>query len=256
MCIISLQVSRLEAELKKEKEERMQQLRERQMSPEAEEEALSLKLSQELHSTKAKLEWEMSAKAAIEQEMNSLKQSLVVSGSGDTAVVRKLRERETELERTVGELQQALVEKEEEQKRQNHVQSRTIADLQSKLSQERQQREELRRSADSGPRSPATGSNASDIAAMAERLREKDTALQKCAHELVQKNAKLQQYSQQLQQFEKTAREVAKITTHSKQQSQTVATLRQDLVQAQVKGSYTFIEYCMHTVSGFVYIIH
>ena len=215
----------------------MKLLRVRQMSPEADEGALSLKLSQELDIVKAKLEYEVSTRVAIEQEMNSLKQSLVVGGPGDTAVVRKLRERETELERRVGELQQALAEKEEEKKRQNHVQSRTIADLQSKLSQERQQREELRRSADSGPRSPATGSNSSDIAAMAERLREKDTALQKCAHEVVQKDATIQKYWQQLQQFEKTAREVAKITTHSKQQSQTVATLRQDLVQAQVKGT-------------------
>ena len=65
---------------------------------------------------------------------------------------------------------------------------------------------------------------------------------------------------EQLPQLEKTAREVAKITTHSKQQSQTVASLGQDLVQAQVKGTLCILslstvvlmmQVCQHYVHTF-----
>jgi chromosome segregation ATPase len=225
------EISRLEAELKKEKDDMLKLRRARQTSPEAEERSFSLKLSHELDIVRAKLECEVSARAAVEQEMSSLKQSLVVSGQdGRTAIVSKLRQKVTELEGTVDGLRQALagkeltlVDKEVETKRQNQVQARTIADLQSKLSEARQQREELRQSSGSGARTPGVGSTTAvsspDVAAMVKQLREKE--------------ATIQMYSQQLQQFEKTAREVAKITLHSKQQSQKVATLKENLDHTQ-----------------------
>ena len=141
--------------MKKERDDMMKLLRARQTSPEAE---LSLQLSQELDIVRAKLEYE----AAVENEISSLKQSLMVGGQGGgTDIVSKLRERVTELEGNVDGLRQALagkehtlVEKEAETKRQNQVQARTIADLQSKLSEARQQREELRQSSGSGARTP------------------------------------------------------------------------------------------------------
>ena len=219
MYILHHQISRLEAELRKEKGEILRLLRERQTNSASSEDPSSLQLSQELESMRSRLEEEELAKEAIQQEMNSLKQTLVVGGQGEVVSnTAKLRERVRELEGTIGELERTLSEKESEAKRQTQVQSRTIADLQTKLSREREQREEIRQS--TGPHPHPSGSTSPDVAEMAERLREKER--------------EVGTLTQQLQALEKTAKEVAMIIKHSRQQSKTVATLKQELLTAQV----------------------
>ena len=235
MCYMLPQVSRLEAALKKERDEKERLLRGRSASPE-EDKSLSMKLNEELSSLRTQLDHEMSARAAVEQEMSSLKQSLVVGGQRDTVIVRRQRDRVAELEGTIDNLQQTVAEregtlakKEAETKRQNQVHSHTIADLQGKLSRARGEREELRQSVGSGSRAP--GPTSPDATAMARQLREKEETIQKCHQQLQERDASIQKY---VNQFEKTAREVAKITQHSKQQSQRVATLKVELDQAEV----------------------
>ena len=226
MCYDSLaryQMSRLEAELKSEKESMMKLIRVRRcVSPEpGEGGGSSLQLSQELDLVRAKLEHEVLAREAIQQEMISLKQSLVVGEKGEfVESSTKLRERVAELEGTVHTLEQTLTEKESEAKRQSQVQSRAIADLESKLSRERQQREKLRQQVtQEGAASPQPTSSP-EVAEMVKQLKEKET--------------KIETMSQQMQKFEKTAWDVTKIIQHSRQQSETVAALKQELLLVQV----------------------
>ena len=232
-------MSRLEAELKKEKDEKDRLMRIKSASPDNSSNHNSLVLSQELEIVRSKLAWEVTAKVALEQELSSLKQSLVVSGKGEGAqrsaamaelqdkvrhLEQMLEEKEDELERQnqiqirkVHQLEQMLQEKEAEMKRQNQVQTRTIANLEAKLSAERQQRQDLLQSAPttSAPRTTTTESTSADTTAMTKTLQEKEK--------------EIEHLTQQLQQLAKTASNVAKITQHSKQQSSTIATLKQDL---------------------------
>lgn len=246
-------MSRLEAELKKEKEEKERLLRVKSASPDISSNHSSLMLSQELEIVKSKLAWEMEANVALEDKLNSLKQSLVVSGKGEGAqrsaamadlqdkvrhLEQTLEEKQAELKDKVHHLEQTLEEKEAEMKRQNQVQTRTIASLEAKLSLERQQRQELLQSAPttSTPRTTTTESASADTTAMTKTLKEKEK--------------EIQQLTQQLQQFEKTASNVAKITLHSKQQSSTIATLKQEL-QVQCTCTCT----CIAHVQVYVYLI-
>ena len=221
-CIM-LQVSRLEAELKRERDEREKILRDRSHSPDPTGGAISIQLSQELEIVKSRLAWEVEAKTALEQQMTSMKQSLVVSGKEDilkrNAVLVEMQKEMAELTETVHKLQQALSEKEVEMKRQNQVHTRTIADLQTKLSKERQQREELRKSVGGGTR-PSEAASTADTAALTAALHEKERVIQ--------------QQTEQLQKLEETAKNSVKITMHSRQQSGKIATLKRDLLQAQV----------------------
>ena len=209
-----MQVSHLDTELKEEKEKVAKMMRDRSVSPESSS-TISLKLSQELDIVKARLAYEVEAKAALEEKLSSL----VVPGKGDGArrnlVISELQEK-------VSQLEKALQEKESESKKQTQVHSRTIADLQTKLSRERQQRQEILQS--TGTKPTPTSSEASaispDSAAMTEALREKDRTIQ--------------HLSAQLQKFEKTARDVMKITQHSKQQSGTIVALKEELERMQV----------------------
>ena len=221
-CIM-LQVSRLEAELKRERDEREKILRDRSHSPDPTGGAISIQLSQELEIVKSRLAWEVEAKTALEQQMTSMKQSLVVSGKEDilkrSAVLVEMQKEMAELRETVHKLQQALSEKEVEMKRQNQVHTRTIADLQTKLSKERQQREELRKSVGGGTR-PSEAASTADTTALTAALHEKERVIQ--------------QQTEQLQKLEETAKNSVKITMHSRQQSGKIATLKRDLLQAQV----------------------
>ena len=215
----------------------------------------SIEMSQKLESLEKQLAWQVEAKTAVEHDLNSLKQSLVVDGKGDRGkrnevftklqdensklkesirqLEEKLREKETDVKVrliTFAELEQKLEEKEADMKRQNRIQSRFIADLQSKLSQERQQREELRQSAETGVKpSPSETPTPPDTAVLTEALREKDR--------IIELNV------QQLQKLEKTARDVTKIIQHSKHQSETIANLKEDLARAQVIYICTYITY-------------
>ena len=229
------QMSRLEAELKKEKEEKEILFRIKSASPDISSNHSSLVLSQELEIVKSKLEWEMEANVALEQKLNSLKQSLVVSGKGEGAQRSAAM---ADLQDKVRHLEQTLEHKEDEMKRQIQVQTRTIASLQAKLSEERQQRQELLQSAPttSTSRTTTTESASADTTAMTKTLKEKEK--------------EIQQLTQQLQQFEKTASNVAKITLHSKQQSSTIATLKQEL-QVQCTCTCT----CIAHVQVYVYLI-
>ena len=242
---ISTQMVRLEAEMKKVKEEKERLMHVKSASPYN---SSSLVLSQELDMVKTKLAWEVEAKVALEQELNSLKQSLVVSGKGESAqrsgamaelqdkvrqLEQTLEEKEDEMKRQnqvqirkVHQLEQTLEEKEDEMKRQIQVMTRTIASLEAKLSAERQQRQELLQSAPttSTPRTTTTQSASADTAAMTKTLQEKEK--------------EIEQLTQKLQQLAKTASNVAKITQHSKQQNSTIATLKEEL-QVHVHVGYS-----------------
>ena len=211
-------MSRLDSELTKTKEAMNRLLRERSAGHESTD---SLKLSSELELTKSQLVFEVSAKAALEEELNSLKQSLVVEGKSKTGS-SELKEKVVSLEGEVRHLKTELVEKESEAKRQTQIHSRTISDLQAKLSREREQREELRQSAPTAGASPQTSeaSTSADIARLTAELHEKD----KHINDLVMK----------LQSLEKTAAEVVKISRHSKKQSGTIAQLKEELQWTQV----------------------
>lgn len=225
----------------------MELLHVRQSSPEGGNH--SIQLSQELDLMRARLENEVLAREAVEQEMMSLKQSLVVGGERhapqSSVVIGKLRDRVRELEETVDHLRRSLEEKEDGAKRQNHVQSRTISDLQHKLSRERQQREEMKKTLaenetnTSGQQNSASKPDSPDVSALTAEIREKEKVILGL--------------SQKLQSLDKTARDVTKIAVHSKQQSEKVVNLRQELTQAQV--SPIDLQYQVHTVLC-IYILH
>ena len=88
---------------------------------------------QELESVKSRLAWEVEAKTALEQQMTSLKQSLVVSGKEDivkrNAVMVEMQKEAAGLKETVRQLQQTLSEKELEMRRHNQIHTRTIAEF-------------------------------------------------------------------------------------------------------------------------------
>ena len=219
VCTLCIQVSHLESELKNEKEKMSRLLRDKSVDPET---AHSLQLSNDLQIVRARLDFEVSAKAALEHEMTSLKESLVVNGKGNfgknATLITELRVEVAREKEKICQLEQSLAEKEAEVKRQTQIQARTISDLQSKLSRERQQREELRQSVPTPGAGPRTsGASSPDTARV---LQEKEKTIE----ELVYK----------LQKLEKTASEVVKIAQHSKTQSETIVTLKGDLRHAQV----------------------
>lgn len=229
------QISRLEAELKKEKEEKERLLRTKSASPDNSSNHTSLVPSHELEMVKSKLAWEMEAKTALEVQLNSLKQSLVVSGKGEgaqrSATIADLQDK-------VRQLEQTLEEKETEMKRQTQVQTRTIANLESKLSAERQQRQVLLQSA---PTTSTPGTASADTAAMTKTLQEREKTIE--------------QLFQQLQQLEKTASNVTKITQHSKQQSLKIATLKQELqVQCSCICTCASVHNVYSTLSFYMYM--
>jgi predicted nucleic acid-binding Zn-ribbon protein len=163
------EVSRLEAELEKEKDANTKMLRARTTSPDpaGDDACISLMLSQELESVKTQLAVEVQEKNSLEQQMTNLKQSLVVSGKGD---IVKRNEVISDLQAKVRELEKRVEEKDSDIKRQYHVHTRTVSDLQAKLSKERQQREELLQSARNGarPASSEATTTSRDTAAVTE----------------------------------------------------------------------------------------
>ena len=232
-----MQVSRLEAELKKEKEAKARIMRTRTTSPDParEDTCSSLMMSEELESLKMQLAVEVQEKETLQQEMSGLKQSLVVSGKKDIVERHKVI---SDLQAEVCELDKALKEKDSDMKRQYQVHSHTIADLQTKLSKERQNREELLQSAKKESESPRPASSevttaSRDTAAMTAAMTASMTAT------LQEKDKTIEQLTQQMQAFGKTARNVAKLTEHTKQQSETIVALKADLQQAQVHCTCT-----------------
>ena len=233
-----VQVSRLEAELKKEKDAKSKMLHTRTASPDSarEDTCTSMTLSRELESLKVQLAVEVEEKKTLQHEM-----SLVVSGKKDIVERQKVI---SDLQAEVHDLKKAIEEKDSNMKRQYQVLSHTIADLQAKLSKERQTREDLLQSAkkESGPPGPAsfegTTTSRDTAASMTAALQEKD--------------GMIQQLTQQLQTFAKTARNVAKLTEHTKQQSETIVVLKADLQQAQV---HVIVHvYCSYTTNVYMYV--
>jgi predicted RNase H-like nuclease (RuvC/YqgF family) len=213
------EVSRLEAELEKEKDANTKMLRARTTSPDpaGDDACISLMLSQELESVKTQLAVEVQEKNSLEQQMTNLKQSLVVSGKGD---IVKRNEVISDLQAKVRELEKRVEEKDSDIKRQYHVHTRTVSDLQAKLSKERQQREELLQSARNGarPASSEATTTSRDTAAVTAALQEKDRTIQ--------------QLSQQLQTLDKTAstsRDTAAMTAALQEKDRTIQQLSQQL---------------------------
>ena len=248
-----MQVSRLEAELEKEKDANTKMLRARTTSPDpaGDDACISLMLSQELESVKTQLAVEVQEKNSLEQQMTNLKQSLVVSGKGD---IVKRNEVISDLQAKVRELEKRVEEKDSDIKRQYHVHTRTVSDLQAKLSKERQQREELLQSAKNGagPASSEATTTSRDTAAVTAALQEKDRTIQQLSQQLQtldktastsrdtaamtatlqEKDRTIQQLSQQLQTLDKTAstsRDTAAMTATLQEKDRTIQQLSQQL---------------------------
>lgn len=223
ICTVNLQISRLESELKHERDTISKLRRSGAANTET---ANSLQLSSGLDSVKPKLEYEVSARSSRGHELRSLKESLVMDGKRDNsnnkAVITKLNEEIIHLQEQIHNLEQTLAEREMEAKRQTQIHTRTISDLQTKLSKARQQREEFSHLVDNtGAAKPLKSEDTShDIATMTKTLDEKDRYIK----ELVLK----------LQKLEKTAVEVVKISLHTKTQSELISNLKKDLRHAQV----------------------
>ena len=240
-------------------------LKARSVSPEQPSGATSLLLSQELDLVKGKLQWEMEARAQVESELHSLKQSLVVSGKGEimgrNSIVADLQEK-------VQVLEQELKKKESGWKRQNYVQARTISSLQTKLNAERGEKQGIlsaKTSQFSEGSSAPSDQDGEEIVGLKRELalKEKELTAMRAEREtlthssaatsetsssptdaLKEKDRTIENLTGQLHKFEKVVRDVAKISQHSKQQTEKVLALKGELQQTQVEKYRIIIATC------------
>ena len=159
-------------------------------------------------------------------------------------------------------------------RRQNHAHAKAISSLQTKLTAEREDNQQLRQSltslskrATSSSGSPSESSASEEVARLRGELKQREeeihtlrmeketlimsgasegTSTSETAHLLEEKDEEIRDLTEKLQKFHKTAKDFLKIAQHSKGQREMINHLRENLEQAVV-CTCTCIDHALQT---------